>query len=81
MVKSVSLVVGEVFHLGHGKDSIVYAGMPSEGVFSAVQIKAVGKRGYSWNLFFPKRQRDIDIDGVTIRLESVTPEVITFCLR
>jgi hypothetical protein len=76
MLGSVVLAVGEDFHLRRGKDHIIYAGMPSENVYSIVQKKSDGYRGYSWNLFFPKRRQDITIDGVSIFVENVTPEEI-----
>jgi hypothetical protein len=76
MIEPVVLSVGEDVHLRRGKDHIIYAGMPSENVYSIVQKKATGYQGYAWNLFFPKRQQDITIDGVNIFVESVTPEEI-----
>ena len=77
MDKSVVLSVGDSYHLRYGKDRIVYAGMPSEKVYSMVQKKwEFLYRGYSWNLFFPKEQTTIRIDGVNILVESVTPEEI-----
>jgi len=39
MDKSVTLSVGDTLHLRTGKDRIVYAGMPSETVYSIVQRK------------------------------------------
>ena len=39
MDDSVILSVGDTFHLRFGKDRIVYAGMPSEKVYSIVQRK------------------------------------------
>ncbi|UCB42829.1 MAG: hypothetical protein JSV77_10340 [Dehalococcoidales bacterium] len=78
MDKIVTLTVGEGFHLKRGKDRIAYAGMPSEYVYSIVQIKASGYQGYSWNLYFPRRKQDITIDGVNLYVENVTPEVIRF---
>jgi hypothetical protein len=76
MVEAIVLSVGEDFHLKLGKDHIIYAGMPSENVYSFVQKRAAGYQGYSWNLFFPKRQQEITIDGVKLFVESVTPEEI-----
>ena len=76
MVEAIVLSVGEDFHLRRGKDHIIYAGMPSENVYSIVQKKAAGYQGYSWNLFFSKRQQEITIDGVKIFVEDVTPEEI-----
>jgi len=74
---TVVLSVGDIHRLRVGKDRIVYAGMPNENVFSFVQMKwEFLYRGYSWNLYFPKGQSTIRIDGVNILVESVTPEEI-----
>ena len=74
----VVLTVGEGYHLRRGKDRIIYAGMPSEDVYSIAQRKAYGYQGYSWNLYFPRRKRDITIDGVKLYVENVTPDEISF---
>jgi len=77
MDNTISLSVGDSYHLRLGKDRIVYAGMTNENVFSFVQIKwEFVYRGYSWNLYFPKGQSTIRIDGVNIQVENVTPEEI-----
>ena len=77
MNNSVVLSVGDSHHLRLGKDRIVYASMPDENVFSIVQMKwEFFYRGYSWNLYFPKGQSTIRIDGVNILVDSVTPEEI-----
>ena len=77
MDNSVVLSVGDAYHIRLGKDRIVYAGMPSEDVFSIVQMKwEFFYRGYSWNLYFPKGQSTIRIDGVNIQVDSVQPEEI-----
>ena len=77
MNNSVVLSVGDIYHLRSGKDRIVYAGMTSENVFSIVQKKwEFFYRGYSWNLYFPKGQSSIKIDGVNILVDSVTPDEI-----
>jgi len=57
---------------------MVYAGMPSAEVYSVVQIKSSGYQGYSWNLYFPRRKRDITIDGVNLYVENVTQDEISF---
>jgi len=74
--KTVVIPVGGEFHLRLGKDRIMYAGMPSEEVYSIAQRKSTGYQGYAWNLFFPKRKRDITIDGINLYVEKVTPEEI-----
>ena len=77
MNNSVVLSVGDIYLLRFGKDRIVYAGMPSENIYSMVQMKwEFLYRGYSWNLYFPKNQSTIRIDGVNILVDSVTPEEI-----
>jgi len=77
MNNSVVLSVGDIYRLRLGKDRIVYAGMPSENVFSIAQMKwEFFYRGYSWNLYFPKGQSTIRIDGVNIIVDSVTPDEI-----
>ena len=77
MKNLVVLSVGDTYHLRLGKDRIVYAGMPNKNVFSFAQIKwEFLYRGYSWNLFFPKEQSTIRIDGVNIIVDSVTPDEI-----
>ena len=77
MDNSVLLSIGDSFHLRLGKDRITYAGMPSEKVFSIVQRKwEFLYRGYAWNLFFPREQNKIRIDGVNILVENVTPDEI-----
>ena len=77
MDNSVVLSVGDSHHIRLGKDRIVYAGMPSEKVFSIAQMKwEFMYRGYSWNLFFPIGQIKIRIDGINMLVESVTPDEI-----
>ena len=77
MAQSATLSVGDSFHLRSGKDRIVYAGMPSEKVYSIAQMKQkfapYAAWGYAWNLFFPREQSKITIDGVNISVENVTP--------
>jgi hypothetical protein len=72
------LSVGETYHLRQGKDRIIYAGMPSENVYSIAQRKASGYQGFAWNLFFSRNMTDITIDGVKLLVENVTPEEIRF---
>ena len=80
MDNSVVLSVGDTYHLSSGKDRIIYAGMSSEKVYSIVQIKRkfapYSAWGYAWNLFYPREQSKIRIDGVNILVESVTPDEI-----
>ena len=67
MDKLVILSVGDSYHLSSGKDRIIYAGMPSDKAYSIVQRKhEFPYQGFAWNLFFPKEQIKITIDGVNI---------------
>lgn len=79
--KTVLLSIGEQFHLKSGKDRIIYAGMPSENVYSIAQRKAYGYQGYSWNLYYPKNKRDITLDGVRVYVEKVTPDEIEISIQ
>ena len=76
----ISLSVGDTYHLRSGKDHIIYAGMPSEKAYSIVQRKRkfapYAAWGYAWNLFFPREQSNIRIDGVNILVENATPNEI-----
>jgi hypothetical protein len=74
--KPTVLGIGEGFHLKRGKDRIVYAGMLSEDVYSIIQVKASGYQGYAWHLYYPRRKRDLTIDGVPVYVERVTAEEI-----
>jgi hypothetical protein len=79
MDRTITLSVGDTHKLGLGKDRIIYAGMPSENVFSIIQVRwEFMYRGYSWNLYFPKNRSEIRIDGVNILVENVTPDEISF---
>lgn len=78
MERSVTLAIGETFHLKTGKDRIIYAGMPSEDVYSIVQKKADGHQGFSWNLYYPRKKTGITIDGIQLYVESVSPDEIQF---
>ncbi|MBN2098518.1 MAG: hypothetical protein JW753_02865 [Dehalococcoidia bacterium] len=55
---------------------IAYAGMPNPGTFSLVHKRDVGA-DYAYNLFYSIDARDIAVAGVQVRVESVTPDVIT----
>jgi hypothetical protein len=82
MVKPVVLAVGESVHLRRGKDHILYAGMPSENVYSIVQKKyGIPYQGFAWNLYFPKKKQEIAVDGVNIFVENVTPDEIRLMIR
>ena len=81
MDRSVVLSVGAGFHLKLGKDRIVYAGMPSDSVYSIVQRKQHMYQGYAWNLFYPRVKSEITIDSVNIYIENVTPDEIRLRIR
>jgi hypothetical protein len=76
MGKPVVLSVGEPYHLGFGKDHIIYAGMTSENVYSIVQTKELFHLGYAWNLYFPKSTVSLRLDGVNIAIEDVDPSQV-----
>ncbi|MFC1978078.1 hypothetical protein ACFLWS_07460 [Chloroflexota bacterium] len=80
MDNSVVLSVGDTYHLRSGKDRIVYGGMPSEKVYSIVQVKRkfapYTAWGYAWNLFYPREQSKLRINGVNISVEYVTTDEI-----
>ena len=77
MNNSAILPIGDIFHLKNDKYRTVYAGMPSEKVYSIVQMKwELFYRGYAWNLFYPKEQNKIRIDVVDIVVDNVTPDEI-----
>ena len=77
MNKSVLLSVGDIYHLGFGKDKISYTGMPNENVYSLVRMRwEFFYRGYSWTQFYPITKREINIDGVSIRVENISPDEI-----
>ena len=81
MGNSIVLAIGQTHHLKTGKDRITYAGMPSDEVYSIVQRKAAGYQGFSWNLYYPRRKREITIDGISLYVDSVTPDEIRFRLQ
>ena len=71
------LSVGDMHKLALGKDRIIYARMPSEKVFSIIQVRwEFFYRGYSWNPFFATSRSEIRIEGVNILVEHVTPDEI-----
>ena len=77
MDHSILLSVGGTYHLKRGKDRIIYAGMPSEDTYSIVQKKQeFPYQGFAWNLYYPRNKSEITIDGVSIFVESVTPDEI-----
>lgn len=77
MYRTIKLRISEGTHLKVGKDRIIYAGMPSEEVYSIAQLRETGQGAYSWNLFFPKNRQNIIINGVNILVENVTQDDIS----
>ena len=78
MYKEIVLPIGEGCRLGFGKGIIIYAGMVSEDVYSIARRKTgFPYQGFSWNLYYPVKQSKILIDGVTIQVENVAPDVIS----
>ena len=80
MSKTVVLPVGDSYRLKSGKDSIMYAGMVSDKTYSIAQRKSqlipFGWMGYAWNLYYPTTKNEINIDGVDIHIEAVSPDEI-----
>ena len=77
MARTVVLTTGDTCRLMSGKDHIMYAGMVGDKTYSIVQRKReFPYQGFAWNLFYPKEQSKIRIDGVNILVESVTPDEI-----
>jgi len=82
MDRSVVLSVGDGLSLGLFKGHIVYAGMPSDGVYSIVQRKqSFPYMGFAWNLFYPSGKSELTIDGVRIYVENATPDEIRLRIR
>ncbi len=77
MNSTVVLSVGDSYHLGTGKDHIIYGGMPSDKIFSIVRMKwEFFYRGYAWNQFYPKGQGEIRVDGINLLVEKVDDQQI-----
>jgi len=68
--------------LGFLRGRIGYGGMPNDQTFSLGLrkwdfIHAV----YAFNLFYPREQSEISIDGIDIQVEEVTPSEIRLRIR
>jgi hypothetical protein len=61
--------------------SLVYAGMPNENVFSLVVTTTAGHVGMGYNVYFPASQRQIEIGGVSVSVDSVSPTSIQLALH
>ncbi|MBN2130461.1 MAG: hypothetical protein JW741_13245 [Sedimentisphaerales bacterium] len=61
--------------------SLVYAGMPSENVFSLVVTTTAGHMGMGYNLYFPASQRQLEIAGVSVSVQSVSPTSVQLTLE
>lgn len=58
--------------------SMVYAGMPSPGVFSVVVVWKQGNQATAANLFFPKDQRGFDVAGGHVSVTHVDERSLRF---
>ena len=77
MNNTVVLSVGDSYHLGLGKDRIVYGGMLSDKIYSIVRMKwEFFYRGYTWNQFYPREQSEIRVDGINLLVEKVDAQQI-----
>ncbi len=74
--RSHDLRIGESVRIKRGfmtKISLVYAGMPSDGVFSLAVTTTAGHMGMGYNLFFPVDRRQLEVAGVPIMVQAVSP--------
>lgn len=81
MDKAVVLRVGEDYRVsGLLQGCLTYAGMPSSNTFSIVHKREVGG-DYAYNLFFSADKKDINIGPLSVFVEAVSPEQITFWIK
>lgn len=78
----VSLKVGEEVTLDKkwysAQWTLVYAGMPSDGVYSIVVAWKEGYQAAAWNLFFPRDQRGFDVAKGHVSVTFVDEKSIRF---
>jgi len=77
------LQIGEAVRIKGGfmtEISLVYAGMPSEGVYSLVVTTTAGHMGMGYNLYFPVDQRQFTIAGVPITVRGASRSAIQVTL-
>ena len=77
------LRIGESFRAKRGfmtNISIVYAGMPNDGVFSLALTTTAGHMGMGYNLYFPVHQRQLSLAGVPVTVRAVSPSEIQLTL-
>lgn len=58
--------------------SIVYSGMVSENIYTIAVTWSFGHNSMAYNLFFPKRQREIFTPKDRLEVEYVSSEQIRF---
>ena len=58
--------------------SIVYTGMINESIFSIAVIWLHGNQGMAYNLFFPKTQKELDIQKGKIEFVSISKHELRF---
>ncbi len=58
--------------------SIVYAGMPAEGVFSLAVTFTIVYNSLAYNLYIPLSTKQLTAAGGRIEVIEVTPEMILF---
>ena len=76
MSDTITLSVGDDYRVaGLVQGRIAYGGMPSGDVYSL--IKEIGAN-YAYNLFYLRSRRDITIGGISLFVQNVTPDEITF---
>ena len=78
MSDTITLSVGDDYRVaGLVQGRIAYGGMPSEDVYSLIHKKEIGA-SYAYNLFYLRSRRDITIGGISLFVQNVTPDEITF---
>jgi len=60
------------------KVSLVYAGMPNDKVYSLAVSCSAGHNSWAYNLYIPMDQQRIEISGVKLTIENVSPNEIRF---
>ncbi len=79
-----NLKIGDAIRVKRGlmtAISLVYAGMPNENVFSLVVSTTAGHMGMGYNLYFPASQRQLEVGGTSVSVDSVSPTSIQLALH
>ena len=58
--------------------SIVYAGMVNESTYSIAVIWLHANQGLSYNLFFPKTQRELEVQKGKLEIVSINKNELRF---